>query len=394
MERATLRPRKFLSAFATLLFVNVLVGVHQLSTLYVHSSFLGEFFSPKTVSVLFIIASVAVAFFLLAVPRFAGFIGVWRTLIVTIVALQLSMLFLGFSKTPTSVILFFVAVFVLVFVLRYLLDLYIESLSRDESQTGNTRGFFLTAFNIGVFFGPIAVSLIVVGNNFAPLYAFSALVLTPVFFIALGPLRAITPKKPRERNIFSGVQQIFCCRPHIRHVMVVNFMMQLFAAAITIYAPLYLFEIGNFSWQTIGSITALALLPYLFLEIPLGFLADRFIGEKEIMVFGLAVLGSAMILLTATPLSLFVFWSAWFVMTRIGAAAVEISTESYFFKQVNEEDAALISAFRSLQPLGGIAAPLIALVVLLFAGVSSVFAVFGVVFLLAIPFALRIHDTR
>jgi len=91
---------------------------------------------------------------------------------------------------------------------------------------------------------------------------------------------------------------------------------------------------------------------------------------------------------------LFVVWSIAFIATRIGAAMVEIGTESYFFKQVTEADVEIISAFRALLPFGGVIAPLVALAVLPFIPLQYLFAVFGALFLTVIPIALRIIDTR
>lgn len=394
MNHVARHPRKFLSAFTTLLFLQFLVQFHHYSITYVNSSFLGQFLSPEAVSLVYVVASLIVVASLFAAPRIVAWAGVLPLFIIAVPVLQLSVFFLGFSQNAFSAMTFFTLQGVLIFFLRYLLDLYVESISKDESQTGNTRSLFITAGNIGIFLGPLVASVIVIGSLFSPLYAAAAILLTPVFFIALGPLRAIIPHPPRSTNTWESVKNVFKCKPNLRRVMVVHFLMQLFSAMVVIYAPLYLFENGNLSWQAIGTLTALALLPYLFLEIPLGFLADRFIGEKEIMLAGLLIMAGTMVLLSFTPLSLFLLWGVWFVAVRIGAAMVEISTESYFFKQVNEEDASLISTFRILLPFAGVVAPLIALAALPFVGLQYLFAIFGSIFLLGIPFALRLVDTR
>jgi len=387
-------PRKFLSAFTTLLLLNFFIAVHHFSIAYVNSSFIGQFVSAEFVSLIYMVASVCVIAALVAMPHIVLRFNTWVMFLVTIPVLQVVVFFLGFSNTISSVVFFFIAQGVMMFALRYIMDLYLESLAKDESKTGNTRGLFITAGNIGVFFGPIIISLILIDGNFLPLYAFSALLLAPVFFIAIGPLRHIIPSAPKSVNVLGSIREITKCRVNIRSVMIVHFMMHLFNSIIAIYAPLYLFEIGGFSWQAIGTLIAIAQLPYLTLEVPLSILADRFIGEKEIMITGLSVLSIMMILMSVTPLSLFLLWSVWFVGTRVGASMVEIATESYFFKQVTEEDASIISAFRILWPLGGVVAPAIALLLLPFIPLGYLFAVFGFIFLTGIPVAMRLVDTR
>jgi len=376
------------------MFVYFLVSLHHFSIVYVNSSFLGTFFTPETVSGLYAVAAFFAVGVLAVSPYLAAGRGVWLMFVFAVLTLQLAVFFLGFSKDATSAAVFFTVQAVLIFVLRYLLDLYLESLAGDESKTGNMRGLFNTAGNIGVFLGPIMASVVIVGAFFTPLYALAALFLTPVFFIALGPMRNMAPRIPPVAQLSGIVRSVIRCKPDVRRIMFVNFLTHIFNAAIVIYAPLYLFETGMLSWQAIGTLTALALLPYLFLEVPLGFLADRFIGEKEITIAGLIILAVAMVMLSLTPLSLFFVWSFWFIAIRIGGAMLEIATESYFFKHVTEQDASLIGMFKILWPLGGLAAPLVALIALPFIPFSYIFAVFGVIFLTGLPFALRLHDTR
>ena len=73
---------------------------------------------------------------------------------------------------------------------------------------------------------------------------------------------------------------------------------------------------------------------------------------------------------------------------------VEITTESYFFKQVNEKEASLIGTFRMLSPLGRVIAPTLALIILFFGSLQSLFAIYGIIILSGIFFAFRLVDTR
>ena len=160
-----------------------------------------------------------------------------------------------------------------------------------------------------------------------------------------------------------------------------------------IYAPLFLLQSG-YSWQVIGSVFIFALLPYLILDIPVGILADRYFGEVEMMAIGFVILAVALASLSFVPVSLIVFWAIAFFFTRVGAALVEVTTESYFFKQVNESDAALVSLFRMLRPFGLLGGSLLGLLFLPLLGFQYLFAAFGVIILFGIPLALRIRDSR
>lgn len=387
-------PLLFLGAFSSLLALNFIISVHHFAVAYVNSSFLGEFFTPEQVSIVYIASSLVVVCFFIFLPHIVSAFGTWRVFVGSIPLLGGAMYLLGVSTSVPYVVLFFVLQSTLIFFLRYTLDLYLESLSEHEGNTGNTRGLFTTAGNIGVLVGPLVASLFVVETNFTPLYTISALILIPAFFIALTSLRRITPTIQKEISLLKATEDIFCCRVNIRSVMVVYFLMNVFNAFIVIYAPLYLFETGGIPWQVIGGLTALALTPYLLLEVPLGFLADRFFGEKEIMLGGLAILGLSLVLLSSVPLAHFLLWSFFFITTRVGAAMVEIATESYFFKQVTEQDAALISAYRTLWPLANVLTPLAAFLVLPLLGLQNLFAFFGIIILLGIIPTLRLVDTK
>jgi len=82
-------------------------------------------------------------------------------------------------------------------------------------------------------------------------------------------------------------------------------------------------------------------------------------------------------------------------ITRIGAACIEATTESYFFKQVTSRDSALVSAFRMLSPFAQICFPLLATAFLSFAPITwlpvALACVIGCIALIELP---RLKDTR
>lgn len=386
-------PRKFLSAFMTLLFLNFLHAVQHFSIAFVNSSYLATFFSTETISLIYILSSASLIVALFVLPSLVTRFGAWPLLLFIIPLLQLSIIFFGFAGTALVALVFFILRGMLGNSMRYLLDLYVESLSKDESHTGNTRSLYISAGVIGVLLGPVFASILVFGTNYQVLYAFSAMILAPMFFIVLSELRKFKPAVPKVGLFKESIQSLINCRKSVRNTMFVNMFFQMWTVIIGIYAPLYLVENG-FSWQFIGSLIAVAQLPYLIMEIPLGIIADKYIGEKEMMIVGVITLGLFTTLLSIVPLTNIITWSIIFVLMRTGSAAIEISTESYFFKQVNEQDSALISIFRMLLPIGGIIGPLLVFLILPFVGLQWVFAVIGAVILLGVLFARRIVDTK
>ena len=161
-----------------------------------------------------------------------------------------------------------------------------------------------------------------------------------------------------------------------------------------VYAPVYLLSHAGFSFAEMGTILSIAMLAFILFEIPAGRIGDRYLGEKEIMIAGILILSAATFSIThliGYPLWV---WATVFFLTRTGAALLEVSTESFFFKHVNSADTDDIGAFRALSPLSYIIGPLIGTAALLFMTVGQLFTLLAFLILLGIPFALTLKDTK
>ena len=82
-------------------------------------------------------------------------------------------------------------------------------------------------------------------------------------------------------------------------------------------------------------------------------------------------------------------------LTRIGAATIEVMTESYFFKIVNEEHADAIAFFRNTGPVAFVIAPALAVPILIFVpSFSYIFYILGAILLVGLFIALRLKDVK
>ena len=136
------------------------------------------------------------------------------------------------------------------------------------------------------------------------------------------------------------------------------------------------------------------LIPFVLLQYPLGILADKRMGEKELLVSSIAIVfGSTFVLgfLGAQDLWL---WAAVLFTTRIGVAGIEILRDSYFYKQIDGEDLDVIAFFRTARPVANIIGAVLSAGLLFFFPLTSIFfMVAGVVFL-SLFVALSLRDTR
>jgi MFS family permease len=135
------------------------------------------------------------------------------------------------------------------------------------------------------------------------------------------------------------------------------------------------------------------LLPFILIEIPAGKIADRWIGEKELLLAGFIIMALSTMVIPFIGTASFILWTTILFVTRIGASLVEIMTESYFFKHVKGDDANIISFFRMTRPLAYIAGPIAAIIALQFFPFQYIFLVLGIIMFLGLKYSLALKDT-
>ena len=120
------------------------------------------------------------------------------------------------------------------------------------------------------------------------------------------------------------------------------------------------------------------LLPFVILEMPLGKIADKFLGEKEILNTGFLIAGISTAVLTFVDSTDPVFWGFLLFMTRVGASMIEIASETYFFKKINEGDVEILNIFRMIGPSAYVVGPIVATVLLMFIEINYLFIILGI----------------
>ena len=141
-------------------------------------------------------------------------------------------------------------------------------------------------------------------------------------------------------------------------------------------------------------IIPIALLPFIFFEVILGKIADVKLGEKEILTFGFIIMAISTAGLSFITTSSIAVWAAALFLTRTGASAVEVMTESYFYKRVGPGDIHIITFMRTIRSMAYMIGPLVGSIVLMFIDYHNLFLVLGIIMFTAIPYSLTIKDTR
>lgn len=136
------------------------------------------------------------------------------------------------------------------------------------------------------------------------------------------------------------------------------------------------------------------LIPFVVLQYPVGFLADKKLGEKEMLIFSIIFMAvSAGTVYFISSSNIWV-WAAILLATRIGSSMLEVLRDSYFYKKIDGHDVDLINFFRTSMPVGCILATGISFPLLLFFPVKSVFLLVMAVVLSALVPAFLLVDNK
>lgn len=378
-----------------LFFGNFFFSVATALSVYVLIPFLSSYM-PEAYTGLVIAAGGLVSlsiFFLL--PHWEARYGIQRLALVFATTEMFSLLALAVAPGAVSGILFLVMVLALQPCISYGLDLLLEATKDTDDSMGRIRTTFLTAWNTGVLAAPLLLAAILVNSNeYSRVFMVGAAMLIP--FIILFIVRTLPTSTPRHP---SHMRDTLVCIAHDRDfsaVTVAHFLLYLFYIWAPYYVPMYLHNELGIAWATLGWIFAIMLIPYVLLEYPAGWIADRLFGDKELMFIGFCIAGTALASLSMlTPSSSFTLILLILLASRVGAALIEGMTEGHFFRRVTAQDVNSISFFRSVWPLANIVAPLIASIILLYGNFHVFFLITGgCIALVGMIVTLFIRDFR
>lgn len=367
-----------------------LFSLHYATTLYVNSSLLSNYFTNSQIGLLYILGAILNIFLFLKAPKIMKTLGSKRFLLGFLTLSLFGIIGLIFAKSALlagSAMVLYIAVTTMVY---YALDIFLEELSHED-ETGGIRGSYLTVTNLAILFGPLTVSIFAQIGKLQYLYIFAALLLIPVFLITILSLNLTRKDEVGIKKTLDF--QTLWGNKDLRTISTVRTMLEIFYAVMTIYIPIYLSQILGFSWSEIGVAFTIMLLPFVLFQWPVGLLADKEFGEKEFLIGGLII---SLFSLVAMPFlgPSIASWTIVLFLSRVGASVIEVMTDSYFFKHVDERDAGIISLFRLTRPLGLIIGASLSAVVLIFFSYSALFYLLCFFMLKGVYDALKLVDTK
>lgn len=373
------------------LFFAFFLAASNALTSYIQSSYLSQLFGEKNVGWIFIFAYVLT---LLAVTHFTNLINklkIFRASLLVFCGLTFCLFILAFVNNPMAVLAFFLLYVILLNLSWITLDIYVEYFSRDNI-TGRVRGLYWTGVNLAWLISPITSGWILKTFDYQFLFLISGFL---ALLVCLGFFRfnKLSFDHFTSLNLPLALKKIVK-DPPLKAIFAIAFLLQCFYCIMVVYLPIYLHQYIGFNWQQIGVIFTVMLLNFVLWTYPAGWLADKYLGEKEMLTVGLLVMGLATLSCGLISTANFGIWLITIFLTRVGASLVDILKDSYFFKHVDAQDAQVINLFRNTTSLAYIFTPLLAAVVIGFFGYQWLFIISGLLIFSGLYFSLTLKDTR
>lgn len=362
-------------------YLSFLLGFSQSVLIYVMSSYFREVSGTENVGSFYLIAYALLIVSLLSLHKLARLLGKTS---VFMLALFLKLLTLAVLAVvgPSWTGMFFLVLYVVFSGVEWVsLDVILESFSCDK-ESGRIRGKHLAIFNTGFLFGPLVSTRLFAQFHFSGVFVFLLIFNIALFLLALFNLRNCNGQVRRVISLRKMLAKLRS-EKDVLGIYYISFALEFFYALTVIYTPLYLVDLG-FSWEQIGNIFTFMLLPFVFLQYPVGALTDRKNNEKKLIIWSLFLMAFFTIGIYFSASAGIIWWSVLLFGTRIGAALVEILRDAYFYRRIDGDDVDLIDFFRTALPVGYVVAAFLSFLVIRFISLPAVFVLVAVVVLSAI----------
>ncbi len=384
--------RRYIPIYAA----SLLLIFHTYVVAFINSSFLEEFIKTESIGAVYIVSSALTILIFLFISHVVHKVGNFKLTLGLLILNITAVIGLTFADSLRTVIPLLVTHLIIVPLIVFNLDVFMEEhIGNNEGVTGTRRGLLLALMSIVSAVSPFLSSELITagGGSFKFAYLASAAALLPIIFILLFYFKDFKDPPYTNLNALEAIRG-FWIRKDIRSVLIVHFVLQMFFMCMVVFSPLYLIGHIGLTWIDFGIIMFFAQLAYVIFEYPIGIIADKYIGEQEMMALGLMILaiGTAWISFVTVPSVL--LWSVIMFVVRIGASFVEVTTEVHFFKNTNSSDAQIISFFRVTRPLAYVAGAILASISLLYLPFNLLFVVFAAIMIPAMFVTLNIVDSK
>jgi len=366
-----------------------LVGFSQALLVYIASSYFKEASGREDVSIFYLVSYLVVFLVLLNFHKLVKIFGKSIILYIAIMGEITTIAVLLFSDNAWLSLSALIANLIFESIVNVCLDIMLETFSQDNNS-GRIRGSFLTILNVGFIAGPLLSTSILSRYDFSGIFLTLLIMKSIYLAIAFWGLNNINHDYNGHTTIRGLFKKVWR-RKNILRIYYVSFALEFFYALMIIYSPIYLRGIG-ISWEDIGFMFTIMLIPFLFFEYPLGWLADKKWGEKEMIIYFLCWISISTLMVYLIDTKEILIWTALLLSTRIGAASIQILRDSYFYKKINKEDIDLINFFRTAAPAGYVVGSIFSVIIINYFSVKEVFLLIAIMTCSALWPAFSLRD--
>jgi len=357
------------SIVAIILCVNFFYTLHYTISSYINSSFLEAFAGINYVGIIFTVSAICAIAILSQMERllirYGNFRVIINTLSIDICALIGITLysFYDISISPLIPIIFFIIHYIsAVFILRCSLDIYYKEETVGRA-VGMAQGKLLFTSNVAWLISPLIFGQLLTDGDFWRVYLLSTVLAIFLLLVVIIYFRNLNEPKYQKIYLRGTLKEAWKNKDVFR-IFSANLLLHIFFSWMIIYLPLHLHETIGFSWKEIGFLFSLMLIPYVLVDIPFGYISDKFFGEKELLQIGFLITFAFTFPIALIIEANFLLWAIILIGSRLGAATLEVMTDVYFFKKIDERDANLISFYRNAAPLAYVAGPFLGSILL------------------------------
>lgn len=371
---------------------------------YVNSSFLAGYIPETKIGFLYAFTSIITIILMVFTPRLIAHFGnkkvlLWLAIFSLLSIIPIALPIWGYNPTIFSALSAFSFYIILGYLVRYVLDVYLENIS-DNQGTGLIRGVYMTFYNFAWLISPFIAASLASTGNFGLVYGVAGAILIPLILIIIFGLKetncpnCVVP----GASVWASLKNIWGKKipeaNNIRRILIIDFLLNFFYAVMVVYMPLYLHNHVGLSWENIGIAFTVMLLPFVLFELPLGRIADKYLGEKEILIGSIIIIIASTIACSYLNTTSWILWAMLLFFTRTGAAGIEIMKETYLFKKISGKDSGIIAISRINVPFSYLMGPVFVSLILVYFEFKYIFLALGIVMILGLKYAWSLVDTK
>jgi MFS family permease len=361
---------------------------------YIDSSFLSTFLPEKYVGSVYTVAYIFLIICFLLMPYVLKRFGNFKTSLSLVIIELLALTGIVIFNSPVWIITCLIINLISIPLIYFSIDIFLEGFSSNR-QTGILRGVYLTAINLAWVVAQFFNGSLLASGNYKDIYLVSFILIAPIILILVLGLRRFKDSSYQIVSVWQTARSIWKNK-NIFNILVANFLLYFFYSWMIIYTPLYLNKTIGLSWMEISLVFSIMLLPFVLLQTPLGYLADKKYGEREMLNIGFIIMAVSTGIIFFINDGNLILWAVVLFFTRVGAAIVEVMCNTYFFKKVDGLNANIISFFRMSGTMAYLFGALFGTLILnlLAVDLKGLFLILSLVMLMGIKFSLALKDTK